>query len=191
MEFKVLVDTLASVASIVAIVSVLVGWYRSVRKPLKIVRVVVHRKTDGLTFILITKNRQAYPVTTKRIDCYKRKIFAVEKKTGVKPEYSERLSSREAVFMASAKFEVPASAETDLRVEAPKVEDVPSRLLFSIDTSHGYHELWCNDVTVVDIGKAEVYSVEYKDEYESKLAAKSVYCWRVLRELVTHWSRRD
>jgi len=78
MDFKVVVDSLASVASLVAIVSVLVGWYRSTRKPLKIPRVVVHRERDRLTFILVTQNRQAYPVVIKRIDCYRRKIFEVQ-----------------------------------------------------------------------------------------------------------------
>ena len=191
MDFKVLVDTIASVASIVAIVSVLVGWYRSARTPLKIVRVVVHRKNDGTTFFLITKNRQAYPVTTKRIDCYKRRIFTVEKKTGGKPEYYERLSIRDALFTESIEVQVPASADTDLRIETQKMEDIPSRLLFSIDTSHGYHELWCDDITVVDIGKVEVYSVAYKYECESKLAAKFMYGRSVLRELVRRWGRRD
>lgn len=189
-EFKVFVDALASVASIVAIVSVLVGWYRSARKPLKIVRVVVHRKMDGMTFILITKNRQAYPVTTKRIDCYRRKIFEVQKKIGSKPEYSERLSSREALFMEGARFEVPASANIDLHIDADGSADIPGRLLFSIDTSHGYHELWCDDVTVVDIGKADVYSVDYNEEYHSKAAAKLMFYWKTLGELTRRWSRR-
>ena len=183
MEFKVLVDTLASVASIVAIVSVLVGWYHSARKPLKIVRVVVHQKKDRTTFILIMKNRQAYPVTTKRIDCYKRKIFEVQKKVGGRPEYSERLSSREALFMQTTGLEVPGSANTDLQIEVDRVVDIPGRLLFSIETSHGYHELWCSDVIVVDVGKATAYSVDYIHEYNSKVAAKFMYRWRVLGEL--------
>lgn len=189
MEFKVLVDTLASVASVIAIVSVLVGWYRSARKPLKIIRVVVHRKKDEMTFILITKNRQAYRVTTKRIDCYKRKIFEVKKKTGGKPEYSERLSSREMLFMGRAEFEVPANANTDIRINVTGSANIPDRLLFSIETSHGYHELWCDDITVVDIGNSEAYSVDYQEEYHSKVVAKLIFYWKILGELTRRWIR--
>ncbi len=184
MDFKVFVDTLASIASIVAIVSVLLGWYRSARLPLKIVRTVVHQKQDKTTFILVAKNHQAYPVSIRRIDCYKRKIFEVKKKTGGKPEYSELLSSREALFMINTHHEIPAKANTDIRLEVAKIENVPSLFLFSIDTSHGYHELWCNDVTLVELGKSEVYSVDYANEYKSKIVAKFVYYWKVLVNIV-------
>jgi len=190
MNFKVVVDTLASLASLVAILSVLVGWYRSARKPLKIVRVVVHKKPTSMTFILVTRNRQQYPVFTKRIDCFKRKIFEVEKKTGGKPQYSERLSSRESLFMGSFKFEIPANGNIDLRIEVTGTPDVPDSLLFSVDTSHGYHELRCNDICIVDIGKAEVYTVDYKNVYNSKAAAKSVFYWKVVVELTKRCSRR-
>ena len=185
MEFKVFVDTLASVASVVAIASVLIGWYHSTRLPLKIVRTVAHRKKDGMTIILVTKNRQAYPVTIRRVDCYKRKIFEVLKKSGGKPEYSERLSSREMLFMANAQFEVPANANTDLRIDLKSAVEMPDRLLFSIDTSHGYHEIWCDDVTIVDIGKTEVYSIDYKSEYTSKALAKATYYWKVVKALTS------
>ena len=189
MDFKALVDILASLAAIVAVVSVLVGWYRSARKPLKIVRVVVHKTKNDMTFILVTKNRQPYPVTTKRVDCYKRKIFEVQKKAGGKPEYSERLSSREGLFMGSSEFEVPANANTDLRIKVTGTADIPNRLLFSVDTSHGYHELWCDDISVLEVGKTEVYSVDYKNEYRSKMAAKVMYRWRLIQELTRRCSR--
>jgi len=190
MHFKTFVDILASLAAIVAIISVLVGWYRSTRKPLKIVRVVVHKASEDMTFILVTKNRQPYPVTTKRIDCYRRKIFEVQKKFGGEPEYSERLSSREALFMGKSEFEVPANANTDLRIKVTGTADIPNRLLFSMDTSHGYHELWCDEISVLEVGRTEVYSVDYKKEYKSKLAAKVMYRWRLVQELTRRCSRR-
>jgi len=190
MDFKVIVDTLASLASFIAITSVMVGWYRSVRKPLKIKRVVIHRNHDSSTFILVIQNRQQYPVTINRAYCYKRKIFEVMKKNGGYPEYAERLSSSEELFINTNTFEVPASANTDIRIKASGAPEVPKSLLLSLDTSHGYHELWCKDITVVDIGKAEAYSVVYQDEYRSKAAAKFAYYWKILIELTTVFKER-
>lgn len=88
MGFKVIVDTLASLAAFVAILSVLFGWYSSARKPLSISRVVVHKKDDGLTYIIVTKNRKSYPVETKRIDCFSKKSFEIEERVGESPNTS-------------------------------------------------------------------------------------------------------
>lgn len=190
MGFKVVVDTLASLAALIAILSVLVGWYSSARKPLSISRVVVHKKADGLTYILVTKNRKSYPVETKRIDCFSKKTFEIEQRVGEKPEYVEKLSSRYAVFSSKASFEVPVKGNIDIRIEVEGQADISDRLVFSIDTTHGYHEIFCNDINVVEIGKAEVYSVEFKKEYSSKIRAKMVYCWRRILELTKLCSRR-
>ena len=190
MDFKVVVDTLASLAAFIAILSVLIGWYSSARKPLSISGVVVHKKESGLTFILVTKNRKAYPVETKRIDCYTRKFFEVEKRIGGKPQFSERLSSRYAVFSSKHQFEVPAKGNIDIRLEVTGEVEISSRLIFSVDTTHGYHELVCSDIAVVEIGKAEVYSVGFKKEYSSKILAKVVYYWKCISELTRRSSRR-
>ncbi|WP_461437494.1 hypothetical protein [Marinobacter nauticus] len=190
MGFKVVVDTLASLAALVAILSVLVGWYSSARKPLSISRVVVHKKNDGFTYIIVTKNRKSYPVETKRIDCFSRKTFEIEQRVGEKPEYVEKLSSRYAVFSSKASFEVPAKGNIDIRIEVDRQTDIPDHLIFSIDTTHGYHEISCNDITVVEIGKTVVYSVEFKKEYGSKSRAKMVYFWRRIVELTRRCSRR-
>ncbi|MBL4713968.1 MAG: hypothetical protein JKY64_05540 [Alcanivorax sp.] len=190
MGFKVIVDTLASLAAFVAILSVLFGWYSSARKPLSISRVVVHKKDDGLTYIIVTKNRKSYPVETKRIDCFSKKSFEIEQRAGGKPEYIEKLSSRYAVFSSKASFEVPAKGIVDIRIEVGGQTNISDRLIFSIDTTHGYHEISCNNTTVVEIGIAEVYSVEFKKEYGSKSRAKMVYCWRRIVELTKRCSRR-
>lgn len=190
MGFKVVVDTLASLAALIAILSVLVGWYSSARKPLSISRVVVHKKDDGLTYIIVTKNRTSYPVETKRIDCFSQKTFEIEQRVGEKPEYVEKLSSRYSVFSSKASFEVPAKGNIDIRMEVGGQNDIPDRLIFSIDTTHGYHEISCNDITVVEIGKSVVYSVEFKKEYGSKSRAMMVYFWKRIVELTKRCSRR-
>lgn len=190
MGFKVFVDTLASFAALIAILSVLIGWYSSTRKPLSISRVVIHKKDSGLTFILVTQNRKSYPVEAKRMDCFSKKFFEVEQRVGEKPEYAERLSSRYAVFSSKYQFEVPAKGNLDVRIEVTTQVEIPDRLIFSVDTSHGYHELVCNDITVVEIGKTDVYSVDFKKEYDSKILAKARYYWQRISELTKRFSRR-
>jgi len=194
MEFKIIVDTLASIASLIAIISVMISWYRSNRKPLKIRRIVVHRD-DVLRddvhsiFILVIENRQNYPVFITRSDCYKRKKFEVMKKNGKFPEYAEHLSTSEMLFTNSDQFEVPARAYTNLKIKVSGTHEVPKSLLFLLVTSHGYHELTCKDISVVDIGKVEVFGAEYKDEYNSKVAAKLAFYKKILKELISRLKR--
>lgn len=190
MEYKVLADTLASVAAFVAIVSVMVEWYRSARKPLKITRVVIHRKKNETTFILVVKNWKAYPITVKRVDCYRRKRYEVQKKRGGKPEYSELLAGSEMIFSRKMDFDISANGHTDLRIGIVGNANILEKLLFLLETSHGYHELWCKDVTIVEIGKVDVYSLECKHDYNSKLSAKSMFYWKLLKELTISCSRR-
>lgn len=190
MGFKIVVDTLASLAALIAILSVLVGWYSSARKPLNISRVVVHKKDSGLTYILVMKNRSSYPVETKLIDCFSKKIFEVEQRVRGKPEYAERLSSRYAVFSSKSFFEVPVKGSLDIRIEVAGQARIPDRLIFSVDTTHGYHELSCKDITVVEIGRTEVYSVDLKKEFDSKCHAKLSYYWNRILELTKRCSRR-
>ena len=161
----------------------MVSWYRSARRPLKVIRVVVHKKSDEITFIIVVKNVKDYPVTIKRADCYRRKKYEVQKKHGGKPEYSEFYPGSEMIFTSKETFEIPANAYTDIRINVPAAPTIPSKLLFLFETSHGYHELRCKDVSIVEIGKLDVYGVEYRLDYESKYRAKAVYYWKLLKEL--------
>lgn len=189
MDLKLIVDILASVASIVAIASVMLGWHRSARKPLIISRVVVHRKSAESTFILVVKNRQPYPVVIHQINCYKKKIFVVEKRKGGRPEYSGKLSSQEALFISNSDFLVPPSAHTDFRIKVSGAPDIPNSIVFSVETSHGYHDLSCKNITLVDVGSHEAYAMEYSNQYESEARAKFVFYWQVAKELTSRLSR--
>ena len=191
--FKVIVDTLASVASIIAIVSVLVSWYRSARKPLVVESLVIHQKQQETTFILRVRNVKDYPVEIKRIDCYRRKKYTVQKKTGQKPEYFEGLPLAERIFTAENAWCVAANGHTDIRVPLNSEVEIPPKILFFMETSHGFHELWCSDLTIVPIGKVEVYDLEYKYNPTSRAHAKARYWFMVVKELPKtsiRWIRR-
>ena len=108
---------LASLASVVAIVTVLISWYRSARKALRIERVVIHRKPTESTYILVVKNRKDYPVEIKSTDCYTRKIYNIEKKLNQKPEYSALLNLSDNLFRNSDKFIIGANGNTDIRIK--------------------------------------------------------------------------
>lgn len=188
--FKIIVDVLASLSAVIAIGSVMVGWYWSARKPLKIDRTVVHKKNDKATFILVVKNVKPFPVEIKRTDCYRRKKYEVQKKQGGKPEYSELFSGSDRVFDSKEVFEIGANGHTDIRINDVSFSDIPAKMLFLLETSHGHHEIWCKDVTIVEIGKAEVYSLEYKHDFKSKWYAKTVYYWKKLKELTSRTNGR-
>ena len=85
------------------------------------------------------------------------------------------------IFTNKETFEIAAKGHTDIRICDVSLSDIPAKLLFLLETSHGYHELWCKDVILVEIGKADVYSLEYKCDFNSKWLAKAVYYWKRLR----------
>jgi len=176
-QYKNIIDILTSLASLIAIISVLVSWYRSTQKPLKIERVVIHKKKTESTFILVVRNRKDYPVEIKSINCYTKRKYEVQKKNNQKPEYSELLSLSDSLFISSDHFEIGANGHTDIRIKCGAFSGQVHRLLFSINTSHGYHEIWCKDMLEVDIGQTEVYGLEYRHEYQSKYRAKIKYYW--------------
>jgi hypothetical protein len=178
LEFKVLVDILASLSSTIAILSVVAVWCQSIRKPLKIISAYIHKQNDKTKFILVVKNVKNYPVTIKRTQCFRRKEYEVQKKCGGKPEYSELFLGSEMIFTNKEMFKIAANGHTDIRIDGVTMVDSPAKLLFLLYTSHGYHELWCKEVVFVDMEKVDVYSLEYKQDFDSKWSAKAWYYWK-------------
>jgi hypothetical protein len=175
-EFKVLVDVLSSVASLIAITTVLFSWYRSAQKPLSIQRVVVHNKKDSKRFILVVKNHKNYPITIKGINGFLKSKAQVEKFNGYEPEYKEILSLHDCIFISNEVFEIAANGHTDIKVEDSSHMRTGEEFVFSTHTSHGYHELKCKNITNVEMtGGAKAYGVEFTKEYDSKFKAKLKY----------------
>lgn len=183
-------DILASGAAFVAIVVAMYGWYQSARRPLNIARIVVHQKDSESNFIIVVRNVKPYPVKIKAVDCYKRKRYQVQKKIGGKPEYDELFPVKDQLFRDRADCEVSAKGHANVCVSIGPQSDIPSKLLFLLDTSHGYQELWCKEITVIEIGQVEVYGVEYKHDFIYKLPAKMCYVWKRFVDLTKFFSRR-
>ncbi len=77
--FSTIVDALSASASLIAILVVLGAWLNNVRSPLKIARVVIHRKEDESTYILLVKNRLSHAVEIKNMRCFTHQHISVNK----------------------------------------------------------------------------------------------------------------
>lgn len=145
-NFKLLFDILASISSVVAIVSVLVSWYRNTRKPIKIKNVYIEKDTITGSIKVTIINRKSYPITIKSIRIYHRKsheliIKAVDKYYSIfeyvtsDDELPSQHESREIEPNASVTIKVFESLLDDDK--AKLLEKKISRLFFVIHTSHG------------------------------------------------------
>lgn len=179
-DWKFAFDVLASIASIVAIVTALAALYRSSRRPLCVYRTLIHwdRQKNASRVFLYVRNRKDYPVTLKTVDCYTQKTFLVERDRGGPPRFSATFSGQDQVFLARPETEILANA--DMHVELPfnSALNTAQRLLYLLDTSHGHHQVWCKDVVQVEIGKVTVRSAEYRSRLHARWRAMLLYRWK-------------
>ncbi|EJB8572641.1 hypothetical protein RG677_002597 [Vibrio parahaemolyticus] len=177
-NYKYIVDALSSTAAFIAILTVLISWYKNAQPALRIERVVVHKRQSHSDYIIVVRNRKSYPVTINSISCYKKLSYMVEKENGQPPEYREALSESDRVFSKNEVLEFAANGHTDIRIKGGVVTEDISKLLFSAQTSHGYHRQVCKDILTVNMtGKTKVMGMEVMFNTESKLKAKVKYAW--------------
>lgn len=175
-QFKLCVDILSSLASFIAIATVLISWFKNSQKALKIDHVVVHSKKAESIFILVIENRKPYPVTIKTISAFLKSNILVEKCKNLPPIYKNTLSATDLVFMSSQSFEIPANGYTEIRIHTEAKAMKYSSLTFSIHTSHGYHQLDCNQIQNIEMqGESKVFAVEYTKGFSSRLKAWCKY----------------
>jgi len=177
-NYKYAVDALASTAALIAIITVLWSWFKSSQIPLKVERLVVHNKTGESTYIIVIKNSKTYPVNIKSTSCYIKASYKVEKKNNQKPEYMDTLSLSDNLFINNDTFEIGANGHTDIRISGQHLNPDITKLLFTIQTSHGYHQVWCNKIITVDMtGKTQSFGMEKMYDFDSKFKAKRKYYW--------------
>jgi len=177
-NYKYIIDSLSATASFIAIVTVLWIWFKNSQRPLKIERVVIHKKEQESTYILVIINRKPYPVELKSTNCYTKPYFRVVQKKNQGPEYSALLSLSDNLFLNSEKFVINASGHTDIRISGNNFSGEISKILFSIQSSHGYHQIWCKNILIVDMsGNNEANEMDHVYEFDSKVKAKIRYYW--------------
>lgn len=178
--YQTIVDNLTALASLIAILTVLFSWRQSARLPLLIEKLIIHQKDVSTTYFLVIKNRKPYPVEIKSIGCYNKPKYKVEKKAGQPPEFLSLLSSSDLRFHSNEVFEIGANGHTDIRISDGAADSFPEKLLFSIDTSHGYHQIWCKSILVVPMKlerSARAQKIESTYSYQNKMGAKIRYYW--------------
>ena len=183
-KFKILVDVLSSIASLIAIVTVLGAWISSQKKALKVKRVVVHQNEQTSNYILEIENSKPYPVELKCTRCFTKKHYKVEQVNNCFPTIHSAYSLTDSPFIANEKHFIEANGLTDIRfLECAHLSQV-KELIFLFDTSHGYHSLKCKNITIVKMG-TQTFGMEAMNEYSSRWAAIKNYTSLVIRRLKT------
>ncbi len=113
---------------------------------------VIHRKPNNDNFFLQIKNRKSYPVDIKAIRCFTHRDYIVEHKSNFSPEFLPELNYSNSRFTDNTTHTIPANGFDTIKISANKFPGSISKLLFSTDTSHGYHYIKCGNLVIVDMG---------------------------------------
>jgi hypothetical protein len=171
LNFKTVVDTLSSVAAIIAIITVLTAWYKNARRALYIKQVVIHQTSDKFTYIIQIKNIKSYSVTIKDMRSYKKKSFFVEKIEHQKPKYSYGYQTKDLAFQTSEEFTIQANGLTEIQVPTSiKLEGI-NQLIIDMGTSHGDQLIICKNIILAPMTATLVFDLEFDENYSSKFAA--------------------
>lgn len=174
-KFKISVDILSSIASFVAIATVLYAWYSSKKSPIEIPEAIVSRSgEDAFRFIIKLKNKKPYPVIIKSMTCYKRKTHRVEKKRMERPQTMAVFDLRDRIFSISN--ETPVSELGENRIDINVRANLPplKSLIFLVDTSHGFLTIKCKNVKYFST-VTEVFSPEFMISKDSKVSSWPIY----------------
>lgn len=152
--FKFVVDILSAMASMIAIFTVLIAWYSSIKKPLKVKRVVMHQHIDSSTYILEIENNKSYPVEVKSTKCFTKKCYKVEQMKNFFPTIRDTWSLNDIHFSADENHIIQPCGFTDVIFDKVVNQDQVNELIFLMDTSHGFHSLKCKKIDLVNMEKS-------------------------------------
>lgn len=183
-SFKFIVDVLSSITAIIAILTASFSLFKNSQSAIKVERVVIHKNDTSSSYIMVIKNSKSYPVRINQAECYTKIMYKVEKKNNQRPEYMEALSLKDNVFIDPTGFEIAANGHTDIRIQGGHVDKNISKILFSFQTSHGYHQQWCKKIIMVNLNKKpQVFGMDFMYDTDSKLKAKAKYTLLTLRNI--------
>ncbi len=113
-KYKFVVDILSSLASLIAIVTVLWAWISSKRNALKIKRVVIHRSEQTSNYILEVENIKPYPVVIKNTRCFTKPNYKVEQINNCFPSFHKSYSLTDSPFLSDERHTIEANGFTDI-----------------------------------------------------------------------------
>jgi hypothetical protein len=167
--------TLSSLAALIAIITVLIAWYKSAREALSIKQVVIHQTAEKFTYIIKIKNIKPYAVTIKDMNCYKQKSFMVEKENNQKPKYSYGYQLNDMAFQTREEFTIQAGGLTEISIPTSiKLNDI-DQLIIDMGTSHGVQLIICKNIILAPMSATLVLGMEFNEHYSSKFEALCNY----------------
>ena len=171
LNFKSVVDTLSSVAALIAIITVLTAWYKNARRALEIKQIVIRQTPDKFTYIIQIKNIKPYSVTIKGMRSYKKKSFYVEKEEHQKPKYSYGYQYNDLAFQTNEEFTIHANGLTEILVPTNIRLEGIKNLIIDMATSHGNQFITCNNIILAPSMATLVFDMEFDEKYSSKFTA--------------------
>ncbi|MGY6452888.1 hypothetical protein ACXIVA_23595, partial [Vibrio parahaemolyticus] len=183
-ELKFVVDVLSSIASFIAISTVLIAWYVGRLNPLSVKKVLIHVKEDEKVYNLYIKNRRSYPVTIESIRCFTSKKYRIEKTNNGSAELLTAFPLDGCIFENLGKAVIEPNGYTKVTYTSSSYNDNAKNYMFCIESSHGYFETHCKNIQKVTFGTI-VLGIESAKEFKSK---KHAYMY-FLSLKIKHWCR--
>jgi hypothetical protein len=185
-DFKAVVDTLSSIASILAIFTVMIAWFRTARKALKIHHVVYYKHQDQLAYIVRFKNIKSYPVTIKYTRCYTNRSFTIEIPSSLPPNFSSGFHPFNVAIMDSNEHVIEPFGSTEITYISKCKPSKIRHLIFDLGTSHGDMFIKCNKVNYFEMDATVTVNENInKKVFVNKYKAIFYYYWQKL----CHWNK--
>lgn len=148
MNFEDIVDLLSSIASTIAICTVLYSWRQTSKPVTKIDKVTIYRETaNSFNIVISIKNTKPYPIIIKNITCYLEKSIRIEKTRGSKPIIQKFYDSRKILFSLNENTTISEIGEHRFKTKINKDLTQPKSLVFLLETSHGFLKLQTKKIT--------------------------------------------
>ncbi|PTP90349.1 hypothetical protein [Vibrio splendidus] len=178
-NFKLIVDVLASLAALVAILTVLFSWWYSRLPPLIVSQMVISRTGNKHRIFVRLQNRRQYPVKILSLDCFRDKKFNVRGNGNEKPTLFPSVNVGDKV-LSYGELHVVERGEIIFETET-NVENLDiGKFYFSIRTLHGRMDLVCNNVAYFE---KQIITVDPKSNYYTKIrfVAYALYAIKYVR----------
>ncbi|HAS6387020.1 hypothetical protein ACJO1Y_23260 [Vibrio parahaemolyticus] len=183
-NFKLIVDILASLASLVAILTVLGSWWHSRLPPLIVSQMVISRIGSKHRVFVRLQNRRQYPVKILSLDCYRDMKFNVRGNKNEKPTLFPSVNVGDKV-LSYKELDIVEFGESILNIET-SVENLDiDKFHFSVRTLHGRMDLVCNNVVYFE---KQITTVDPSADYytENRFVAYVLYA----RKYVGYWFQK-
>lgn len=136
-HFKSTVDILSSLASIVAIATVLYSWWKNKRPGVRIKSLIIHRLENQTHLYLRLANERAHPIVIENFTCYEKLAYQTTILESGIPSTWPILHQELKFYTHTAKTELPEMGEINITIYLDKDLRHLKYVYFCFSTSHG------------------------------------------------------